>query len=343
MGADCEQEFAKYCPSTTNAEESFVCAKKHMARLSPECQGQLEQSLNMYSSLKRECEDDLKKYCGIGFQELGGAQKEKRAQCVVENWSKLDKECQQALTEEVPYLGLLQQSADAQEEIRFGTDYKMKKLSGSSKKVKMVYEKNGTVWYIADLIKKNIVEEYEFCPEVKQSGTKSFTNFRGPVCFYEILATWKKQLITELAHEELLDDISDEGLWNRNIRRTKSEIEKILEKYDSNCPDGFSIEFFNYGKEQEVYCNRKQWFDCLGGWYRTSPKKDGDFFGCRLYTSCEQSNPKSYEIGDPQYCAVCQSGGCIDQSKTETDWSNIKIGYCKVSEANPQQTSGCNE
>jgi hypothetical protein len=184
------------------------------------------------------------------------------------------------------------------------------------------------------------VEEYEFCP-VQDKGLKRYINYRQPSCGYEVINNWKREFIKDLKDKNLLTKIDHWGLLNRSD--VNNDILEIVKEFSSRCPANFSLDINNSpdSKNQFVYCTKVS-FSCPP-WYRTSPKKDGDFFGCQRYASCEETNPLSYEIDDPRYCALCPAGGCIDHTKTETDWSENKIGYCRVNEANPQQSVGCNE
>ena len=338
----CVQEYEKICPQmgeVADFQKHMDCSNKNKNKFSPECWALLEEKFDQYNDLKRKCEKDLKKYCGIGLSQLAA---QNRGQCVVEHWGDLEDECRKVIVEQVPYLGLLDQAGDLDQYKNFGGDYKKKKLPGSGKAVKVVHEEGGITWYLADLIKKDIKEQYEFCPEVADKGLKRYVNDKQPSCGYEVMADWENDLIQELKKENLLYLITDYGILDDFYKPEEKRIYEIVNKFNENCPQGFMVDFYNYNyKDPDAYCVSKKQYNCSPGWYRTSPRKDGKFFGCRLYASCEEVNSDSYEIGDPRYCAVCQAGGCIDPSKTETSWDEIQIGYCQVNAEAPAQTPGC--
>ena len=106
---------------------------------------------------------------------------------------------------------------------------------------------------LADLIKKDIKEQYEFCPEVADKGLKRYVNDKQPSCGYEVMADWENDLIQELKKENLLYLITDYGILDdfyKLLDETKSvtfmDIEflrqKATEANDSTLSETFAMD-----------------------------------------------------------------------------------------------------
>ena len=341
----CQQENEKICSQMVdvdNFQKQMNCAMENKSQFSLECQRLLEKSIEQYNAFKEGCEKELKEYCGARLSDLVAEGSGQNMQCLLEHWGWFLQICQRIFVEQLPYVESLRDEGDLERYTSFRYEYSKKVLPGNGKMVKVVREKDGVTWYLADLIKKDITEEFEFCPEVADKGLERGINAYYLSCSYEVIAEWKNELIERLVSTDLAERITYIGLRNPGNEITDPEVLEIVNSYEKNCPAGFEVDFINSvnRNEKRVYCKRKKWFDCPAGWYKTKPK-DGKFFGCRRYASCEEVNPDSFEIGNPKYCAVCQAGGCINTSKIRTGDNEFQIGYCQVNAENPVQMPKC--
>ena len=126
---------------------------------------------------------------------------------------------------------------------------------------------------------------------------------------------------------------------------------RIIEKYNSYCPEGFEVDVSNYNfpprHEQYVTCERKDGYDsCKKGYVKSYHKVawakedniDG-IFGCVKLASCKETNPK-YEEGAKEGfdCPYCEAGGCVDGEKSH----ELPVGVlCRVNDRDPEKTPPC--
>ena len=147
---------------------------------------------------------------------------------------------------------------------------------------------------------------------------------------------WKEQAYKDEQQDGVQKEYNRSGNLVREENYLKGQVEGLSQRFDR---DG-NVE------EKELYKNGRKITSETFAPANVSPsQRRTSLFAGDLEFSLDvmqkSSIPSQRRQVDMTGQNTARGRGCIDSNKTETDWSNIKIGYCQVNEAHPEQTQGC--
>ncbi|MCR4337723.1 MAG: hypothetical protein NUV91_07965 [Candidatus Omnitrophica bacterium] len=334
----CEQEYQGYCGDVKDFGSAAECLKKHRKEMFASCAEVVSQQVKKYDDMRKQCRKDIKKFCGIDLDRVGNEAKAKKMQeCVVEHWGELGEGCRDYYKRSVPILDEYGDELDeGYKKMKVEQEKKEKlgfvKVAGTGKKVKVQEQEGDMIWYEAKLVKKKVVDQYEFCPPLpKERGLR--VNEGSTDCGYVVEAPWAKEIVNKLNKEGLLEKITH---LSEDSVRDKEDFERIgniLEHYRLNCPQDFKVKIFNdhYRKKQTIACEKVGEFVCPGEYIKTF--WDEGILGCQKFNVCHKG---LNEVGNPKFCADCYAGGVVDEMKGYPSDLKHPIVWCAV-DMNPHK------
>jgi len=322
----CEKTYADVCPEKPEAQnlhDRMECLRGKMDTLVSPCKELVRFLIEKYDWVIYGCDGDLKELCNINFDTLYANSRDSEILgCVMANWDRLASDCQELINRSMP-------SFPSWDRKVMAFEWRRKQTGG----VTVEKRAGDFVWYTAQLKRKKVLAQYEFCPQGGRDDLEIEFNPHIPACSYKVGEPWAFDLIEELEANDSLQNVSHGGLEEKSTKKADSFIKEIVARYDKYCPDGFDVNVINYGAgRQRVRCSRKERFDCPPGYTKTYPDKD-NYFGCRLLESCQDTDPDYFEFGDTRYCAACPAGGFVDVDKTYCDMLGDNVALCKIKSA----------
>jgi len=212
--------------------------------------------------LLRNCGKSFKKTCGWDIvQRLSKDDKDKAQEifeCVMAHWDDYSGQCRDYVRKSVPFMGVVEQDLQAAVDKKKRERGK-KKVTIGGVEVAIIAQEGDVIWYEADVRKKKVIDQYEFCPEVEGVGLELISGKPRSSCSYKVVASWRDELLDKLIQTKLIEKISYDGFRGiQGFLDVNPDIKAIIEPYNNLCPSYFHVDVFNnnFNNTQGVLCQR---------------------------------------------------------------------------------------